>query len=272
MAYFGRPAICGLGCGDLDPSSVEIVKTDDEDRDSEACPVCGYKNRVGAKFCSECGAKTREEEYDGMVMREPVMKGRQVIEETEPPPEGVDIFGKVISETAPPVETAAAEAAPSAPANDASASGTKDLKSSSSLRLGSENSSLKIMSQGTAEEIFGTKPLAEGEFINQDHTLEHKPLEITFWFQGDETTRTFVRRPLGMSWKLRSPVTIDKVKKGSHADELGVQLGWQIKVIGGTDVSGQPYKKIGKFLGHHLQFLPWSKNENLDASQSMSMV
>lgn len=278
MTGWGRPVLCGLECGDpYSNSTVEIIKQDD---DSQACPVCGFQNRSDAKFCSECGAKTRQEELDGTLMREPLLKGRKVLEETEPPPEDV------LAETEPPEPPAEEEFDPIVVSMDncrkvaagtspeaalATGASAKSLVSAASVNLESSKSARLVIKPGkTAEDIFGTVPLGEGERIEGDATLEHQPLEIVFWFHGTEQTRTFLRRPLGMSWRLRAPITIDKVRKGGHADELGVQVGWQIKEIAGTDVSGYVYKKISKVLGQRLEYLPWSQSDGLDASQSIA--
>jgi len=67
-------------------------------------------------------------------------------------------------------------------------------------------------------------------------------LEVVFSTKDGERTLSFTRRPLGMNFAHKEPIAITKVKPGGHAEELGVEIGWQIKKIGEKSITDPEYK------------------------------
>merc|ERR1719491_1977005 len=59
---------------------------------------------------------------------------------------------------------------------------------------------------------------------------KEKPKEkLEAVFSTKDGGRTFFTgRPLGMNFANREPIAVTKVAPGGHAEELGVEIGWQI--------------------------------------------
>jgi len=47
----------------------------------------------------------------------------------------------------------------------------------------------------------------------------------------------FLTFPFGFDLNKTKPITVRNVRPGSHAEDLGVQVGWSIQTVGETDVS-----------------------------------
>lgn len=98
----------------------------------------------------------------------------------------------------------------------------------------------------------------DGDLKLMDGTnASQHPLEVVFWHNGEYKPIRFLQKPIGLSWKLEKPITIAKVKAGSHAEQLGIKVGWQIKSIGGLDVGGRSYRYTSMWLAQSLECLPW---------------
>jgi len=63
-------------------------------------------------------------------------------------------------------------------------------------------------------------------------------LEIVFDAGGDRKVLNFTYKPLGIEFNTATPITAALVKPNSLADKLGVEIGWEFKVIGGTPLLG----------------------------------
>jgi len=55
---------------------------------------------------------------------------------------------------------------------------------------------------------------------------------------GKQETRVFTEQPLGLQFRSKMPITIKRFREGSQAEELEVQLGWQVHSIGNKPLEG----------------------------------
>lgn len=55
---------------------------------------------------------------------------------------------------------------------------------------------------------------------------------------------TFTRVPLGMTFSKKVPISIKSIGPGTHAEELGVQAGWAIKSIAGTETEALEFDSV----------------------------
>ncbi len=55
---------------------------------------------------------------------------------------------------------------------------------------------------------------------------------------GPEQVRyiSFTRRPMGFRFNMKAPIVVKRVDPGSHAEELGVGVGWVLVMVNGQDV------------------------------------
>jgi len=88
-------------------------------------------------------------------------------------------------------------------------------------------------------------------------------LEVVFLSTKEgEKTLNFTRRPLGMNFANKQPIAVTKLASGGHAEELGVEIGWQIKKIGGKSVTDPEYKDfkvLTAYFGDKAALLPSAK-------------
>mmetsp|Transcript_38917 Transcript_38917/g.67540 ORF Transcript_38917/g.67540 Transcript_38917/m.67540 type:complete len:151 (-) Transcript_38917:144-596(-) len=70
--------------------------------------------------------------------------------------------------------------------------------------------------------------------------VKEEPAGLVFGFLSDQGTKyiTFTEKPVGMKFDKRMPIVINGFKEKSKAKELGVQLGWEMKSIGGASLEG----------------------------------
>jgi hypothetical protein len=62
---------------------------------------------------------------------------------------------------------------------------------------------------------------------------------------GGESVTVFARRqPLGLNFNKELPIVVTAAKEGSHGKELGIQPGWSLKSLEGTDVSARSKYKF----------------------------
>jgi predicted metalloprotease with PDZ domain len=66
----------------------------------------------------------------------------------------------------------------------------------------------------------------------------------------------FTKKPFKMTFDQKVPVVVKSVDDGGHAQELGVQKGWQIKSIGGKDVASKDFKSVLQLLQSGSKGLP----------------
>jgi len=62
-------------------------------------------------------------------------------------------------------------------------------------------------------------------------------LTFEFVFNGEAKRVTFEKRPLGMSFANKLPLTVTKIAAGSEAQRLGVEPGWVFSKVGDVSLS-----------------------------------
>mmetsp|Transcript_90085 Transcript_90085/g.149303 ORF Transcript_90085/g.149303 Transcript_90085/m.149303 type:complete len:146 (-) Transcript_90085:63-500(-) len=57
-------------------------------------------------------------------------------------------------------------------------------------------------------------------------------------FEGKTKVLTFTGKPVGLYFKEETlPIVVSNVNKGTQAEKLGVQVGWEIRSIGGANLT-----------------------------------
>merc|ERR1719203_75569 len=97
-------------------------------------------------------------------------------------------------------------------------------------------------------------PAAVGESAAPGpHRLEKLPVVFSRGGgKGQETglvTVTLTRKPLGIEYSHKTLMKVKRVKNGSHAQEAGVEKGWEIVKVGDVDVSQMDYPTTKGILG-----------------------
>jgi len=82
------------------------------------------------------------------------------------------------------------------------------------------------------------------------------PLVIEFATASGARAIHFRKRPLQMWFNKVMPIIVTKVSRGGHADELGVETGWQVTAVGGIRLQGLDYAAADKLLQAGLRSLP----------------
>lgn len=95
----------------------------------------------------------------------------------------------------------------------------------------------------------------------EEPSAKEVTLEVEFrTVQGDSTSVSFKRRPLGFNFANRNPIAVTKVVDRGHAQELGVQIGWQIKKVGGEPVDrpdfANDFKALTLYFNQQAKALP----------------
>jgi len=97
------------------------------------------------------------------------------------------------------------------------------------------------------------------EATEEAREAEKQPMDVEFFADGKTIILRFVRTPLGMQFtnKKRPLVVVSLVQPGSHADELGVKVDWQIKKIAGKDVVKlEKFKELSAFWKEQVASIP----------------
>jgi hypothetical protein len=86
-------------------------------------------------------------------------------------------------------------------------------------------------------------------------------LELVFAVAGSEKRIHLHRRPLGAEFAKRSkgPTKIETIRPQSYAAELGMEVGWIIKRIGGEDVTKKSFDQTQSALRNAIAVLPSSQ-------------
>jgi len=58
---------------------------------------------------------------------------------------------------------------------------------------------------------------------------------------GSEQSKEFIRKPLGLDFEKKMPITMKRVRDGGVGQELGIELGWIIKKVGEDDITSLPF-------------------------------
>jgi len=84
-------------------------------------------------------------------------------------------------------------------------------------------------------------------------------LELTFRTDtGALKSFVFRKRPLGLDFYKRPPITIKRVKAGSDAESQGLQIGWEVYTVNGTEVKGMQIQTVIDLLTMLSSHLPAS--------------
>lgn len=108
----------------------------------------------------------------------------------------------------------------------------------------------------TSEAPVVTTPIQEMETPPE---LDSTPfLEIVFDVKGKEQRVCIFKRPLGAEFSKRSfgPTKVSKVCAQSYAGELGLEVGWPVKSVGGEDVSKKTFQQTQDAIKNGLMLLP----------------
>jgi len=106
-----------------------------------------------------------------------------------------------------------------------------------------------------------------GIFLVPDRKIDEYPayqdkLEIEFKVDGLRKTLDFTQRPMGFSFLVEtaifdhSGITVAAVIPGSIADNLGVKIGWELQMVGGTPVRGKNSLSCKQLLKEKSEHLP----------------
>lgn len=91
-----------------------------------------------------------------------------------------------------------------------------------------------------------------------DASLERAVPSVKVGFEsldGGRREIMFLERPLGMAYSTSTPLTVTKVNANSHAQELGVKLGWKLRSIEEQDLAGMSAKVVLSLLRHRTNVL-----------------
>jgi len=72
----------------------------------------------------------------------------------------------------------------------------------------------------------------------------HMAEELTVLFRtktGEEEAKVFTQQPLGMDFQGNMPIVINRLRGKSQADQLGVQVGWEVLSINNIALTGQTF-------------------------------
>jgi len=78
--------------------------------------------------------------------------------------------------------------------------------------------------------------------------------------QWEEKTVLFVKKPLGIKWNRRVPITIAEVKMDSYAEHLKIDVGWVVKEINSVDFTTKTYSATHAYLMKCVNWLPTATN------------
>lgn len=59
---------------------------------------------------------------------------------------------------------------------------------------------------------------------------------------GEQEAKVFTRQPLGMEFRRNMPIVINRLRGEGQADQLGVQLGWEVLSINGNSLAGMTFQ------------------------------
>merc|ERR1719203_615660 len=95
-------------------------------------------------------------------------------------------------------------------------------------------------------------------------------LDVEFLLaDGSRRSMSFVRRPLGLDFNKATPIVIQRIHPGAHANELGVQPGWQVVGLNGEDVSKMGFDYSYQILRRSAEALPMESAESTSEVHGM---
>merc|ERR1712216_481344 len=78
--------------------------------------------------------------------------------------------------------------------------------------------------------------------------FRRNPLEVVFESPAGLRHIAFNRRPLGLSYHNVVPLVVSKVHPQGQAEQLGVQVGWEFRMVCSRHVSGLDFSEIQEIL------------------------
>lgn len=150
---------------------------------------------------------------------------RQVPVET--PPEAtkpVQASKAAVPQTASPETPAPTQEKPVAKAPPAPAPATTTVAAAATLAKPA--APVESSAAGDAEPVFDEADL-DVPYVTVQFKLPDGTLQDVY----------FLTFPFGFDLNKTKPITVRNVRAGSHAEDLGVQVGWSIQTVGETDVS-----------------------------------
>jgi len=85
--------------------------------------------------------------------------------------------------------------------------------------------------------------------------------------QWEERLMTFRRKPIGIKWDRRAPITIAAVNQGSDAEHMMIDTGWIVKEINQVDFSTKKYRETYDYLIRCVNWLPTAFAESIDSAK-----
>mmetsp|Transcript_39492 Transcript_39492/g.70038 ORF Transcript_39492/g.70038 Transcript_39492/m.70038 type:complete len:143 (+) Transcript_39492:74-502(+) len=67
---------------------------------------------------------------------------------------------------------------------------------------------------------------------------------LLFDDNGKDVSVKFTKTPLGMTFENQVPIIICKMVEGSHAEEIGVKIGYRLKAVNGKSVDGKDFPTL----------------------------
>mmetsp|Transcript_56686 Transcript_56686/g.99139 ORF Transcript_56686/g.99139 Transcript_56686/m.99139 type:complete len:144 (-) Transcript_56686:246-677(-) len=85
-----------------------------------------------------------------------------------------------------------------------------------------------------------------------------EPTGLQFGFLSDAGVKyvTVTSKPLGLQFEKKMPIIVSGFSEGSKAKELGVGVGWEMKSVGGEDLTGiEKYSDAFAIISKYLKTL-----------------
>lgn len=96
-------------------------------------------------------------------------------------------------------------------------------------------------------------------------SLEETGFDVSFDAGGSVKIVTLSRKPFGIVFSTTAPVRVNKLRQGSHGEQLGIQPGWVVKEIAGRDMSHSSAEQV-------LSALQRGAEKLLDSSHFVDLV
>lgn len=98
--------------------------------------------------------------------------------------------------------------------------------------------------QVAVPKVVGSNATLDSILAAPGPTGHYGSIVCEFVFNGEVKIAVFNRKPLGISFGNRLPLTITRVSPGSEAEAQGVQNGWSFTKVGGTALAGMDLEKV----------------------------
>lgn len=86
--------------------------------------------------------------------------------------------------------------------------------------------------------------------------VEELGMKIGFMRSGEKTELVFKKGPLGLTFKNKMPLVVNKVLRGSAAAELGVEVGWVFETVSGVSLGDKSFEEVSELLKAGSMALP----------------